>query len=285
MEWTADFVEKGYNNRAAVPEFQQWLDQWVTQSAAVRAALQPTLDLRYGPGPKETLDLYTPRTPARGTLVFVHGGYWRSLDKAGQAFIVPPFVERGYAVAMVNYDLCPDVTIATIVDQVRRAVTWLQREGGAHDANVGNMVVAGHSAGGHLVAMLYATDWQKYGLAQAPFAAGLTLSGLHDLRPLPLASVNVDLKLDDGEATRLSPALVRPMVSAPLLVAVGGTETTEFVRQSQILWDAWPDNRPAASTGPLVVPDRNHFSVVVDLASAETPLAAATLALLERRRG
>ena len=280
VEWTAAFVEKGYNNRAAVPDFQRWVAQWVERSARARETLAPLLDLRYGPGPKETLDLFLPAAPPRGTLLFLHGGYWYSRDKAEHSFIAPLYVEHGYAVAVANYDLCPQVRVADIVAEAQRAVGWLVREGGAHGAHATNVVVAGHSAGGHLVAMLHATDWKALGFAAPPFAAGITLSGVHDLRPLPLVSFNTDMRLDAAQAAQLSPVLQQPTVAAPLLVAVGADETAEFVRQSQILWDAWPAARPERSTGPLVVPARNHFDVVLDMGTAGTTLAAATLALL-----
>jgi arylformamidase len=285
MDWTAQLVEKGYNNRAAVPDYKRWVAQWVERSAQARATLRPLLDLRYGPGPKETLDLFLPAGAPRGTLLFLHGGYWYSRDKSEHSFIAPLFVEHGYAVAVANYDLCPQVRVADIVAEAQRALAWLVREGATHGANVGNLVVAGHSAGGHLVAMLYATDWQALGFSVPPFAAGITLSGVHDLRPLPWVSFNVEMRLDDAQAAQLSPVLLRARVEAPLLVAVGADETDEFVRQSQILWDAWPAARPAGSTGPLVVAARNHFNVVLDMATAGTSLAAATLDLLGGARG
>jgi arylformamidase len=280
MEWTAEFVERGYNNRAAVPEFQRFFDAWDARSAVVRAELKPAMDLRFGPGPKETLDLFLPRQAPRATLLFFHGGYWRSLDKSGHSFVATPFVERGYAVAVANYDLCPSVSVADIVDEARRALVWLRREGTAHGANTGHIVLAGHSAGGHLVAMLHATDWAAFGLPASPFAAGVTLSGVHDLRPIPLTSFNADIRLSGAEAARVSPVLLAQRVDAPLLVAAGATETSEFVRQSQILWDAWPGARPAGSTGPLIIPGRHHFSVLDDMADSRSTLASATLALL-----
>ncbi len=139
--------------------------------------------------------------------MFLHGGYWRMLDKSDFSFVAAPFVARGYAVAVVNYDLCPDVSIATIVDEARRAVAWLAREGAAHGANPDRIVVGGHSAGGHLAAMLFATDWAALGLARDPIAGAVSLSGVHDLAPMVQFSFNADFKLDAAEAARLSPVL------------------------------------------------------------------------------
>ena len=275
---TPEFVERGYNNRAAVEDHPLWLAQYPELSAATRSRHAHKLDLRYGPGPLETIDLFLPDGAARGTFVFIHGGYWRALDKADFHFVAGPLLAQGIAVAVANYDLCPVVSIAKIVDECRRMMVWVAREGPRHGASAENVVVGGHSAGGHLAAMMFATDWDALGLARDPFVGGVTLSGVHDLKPLVLSSMNSDLRLTNAEAARVSPVNHASLVQAPLLVAVGGAETSEFLRQSQLIWDAWPDNcRPAA--GPLVVAGKHHFSVVVDFADPESELVGATLAL------
>jgi arylformamidase len=275
---TAEEVERGYNNRAAVPEHPYWFEQFAIRSQAAADALRPVQDIRYGPGPKETLDLFVPAQPARGTLMFIHGGYWRALDKSEHGFVAPAFVAAGYAVANVNYDLCPDVTLAAIVEESRRAVEWIAREGDKHGAPA-PLVIAGHSAGGHMVAMMYATDWRARGFAETPFAGGVSLSGVHDLTPLVLYSLNADFRLDDTEARRVSPIHAEPRSGVPLLVAVGADETPEFVRQSQLLWDAWPRNRPAGMQSILAIPQRHHFNVVLDYTDPASALTRATLAL------
>jgi arylformamidase len=277
--FTAEFVERGYNNRAAVADHPRWLAYYPEASAETRAKLAPRLDLRYGSGPKETLDLFAPSGRSRGTFVFIHGGYWRAFDKSDFSFVATPFVEQGLTVAVLNYDLCPGVSIATIVEESRRAVAWIAREGAAHGTNPSRIVVGGHSAGGHLTAMLFATDWPALGCAESPIAGGVSLSGLHDLAPLVQSSYNVDLKLDDAEAARQSPVFLTPRTRTPLVLAVGADETSEFVRQTQLLWEAWPQNRAAGATGPMLVPARHHFNVVVDYADATSALTRATLAL------
>ena len=276
---TAEQVERGYNNRAAVPEHPQWFAKWAALSAAACGRYGPTRDLRYGPNPKETLDLFLPTETAHATFVFIHGGYWRALDKADSAFVAGPFVDAGIAVAAINYDLCPAVSIATIVDECRRAVAWIVREGAAHGANPGRVVVGGHSAGGHLAAMMLATDWPALGLPRDPIAGAVSLSGVHDLAPMVLFSANEDLRLDAAEAARLSPVDLAPRSRSPLLIAVGADETSEFLRQAQLMWDAWPGNRPPGGAGPVVIPDRNHFSIVADYAEPASALTRATLAL------
>ncbi len=275
---TAEEIERGYNNRAAVPEHPQWFARYAQWSAEAVARHRPLRDLRYGPGPRETLDLYLPAGAPRATFVFIHGGYWRALDKADFSFVATPFVAQGIAVANVNYDLCPDVSIATIVDQCRRAVAWTAREGARHGAATDNVVVGGHSAGGHLAAMMCVTDWSALGFAAPPLRAALTLSGVHDLTPLVQFSFNADFRMDVAEATRLSPVAQPLLAPVPLLMACGGAETSEFLRQTQLLWDAWPSiRRPAA--GPLFVSGTDHFSVVAEYTKPESELTRATLAL------
>ena len=275
---TADFVERGYNNRAAVADHPHWLAQYPELSAVTRARHRHLLDLRYGPGPLQTVDLFLPERMPGGTFVFIHGGYWRALDKADFHFVAGPLLEQGIAVAVANYDLCPAVSIAKIVDQCRQLMVWIARQGPRHGVPADNVVVGGHSAGGHLAAMMLATDWEALGLTRDPFVGGVTLSGVHDLKPLVLSSMNSDLRLTNAEAARISPVNHVSLSPAPMLVAVGGAETSEFIRQAQLLWDAWPENaQPAA--GPLIVAGRHHFNVVVDHADPESDLTRATLAL------
>ena len=275
---TADFVERGYNNRAAVADHPYWLAQYPELSAVTRARHRHLLDLRYGPGPLQTVDLFLPERMPGGTFVFIHGGYWRALDKADFHFVAGPLLEQGIAVAVANYDLCPAVSIAKIVDQCRQLMVWIARQGPRHGVPADNVVVGGHSAGGHLAAMMLATDWEALGLTRDPFVGGVTLSGVHDLKPLVLSSMNSDLRLTNAEAARISPVNHVSLSPAPMLVAVGGAETSEFIRQAQLLWDAWPENaQPAA--GPLIVAGRHHFNVVVDHADPESELTRATLAL------
>jgi arylformamidase len=278
QELTPDAVERGYNNRAAVPDHQRWLDEWVARSQAAIQALRPDIDVRYGEGPNETLDLFSPSGDARGTFAFIHGGWWRALDKADYAFVAPAFVEAGYAVATINYELCPQAPIDTIVDQCRRAVRWIANEGPRHGLPA-PLVLGGHSAGGHLTAMMYTIDWRAEGFGRAPFVAGASLSGVHDLSPLVRFSHNVDFKLDAARARALSPATMRPTTDAPLLIAVGADETSEFVRQTDLMWNAWPENHPEHASAPMRIAGKNHYSVVLDYADPASELTRATFAL------
>ena len=273
----AEFVEREYNLRAAFPDHPQWFARWAADSEAARALVEGSLNVRYGSGPRQTVDLFRAVHP-RGALLFIHGGYWRALDKRDHAFVAPPLVAEGIGVAVINYDLCPDVSIARIVDECREAVAWLQREGTRYGIPAERLVVAGHSAGGHLAAMLVATDWNIRG---SPFrlAGAVAISGVFDLEPLVQVSFNADLRLDPVRARAVSPIHLRPRNSVPMLVAAGADETSEFIRQSWLLWERWPECHSGGRRGPLFVPERHHFSVVSDLGDPASELVRQTLAM------
>jgi len=276
-ELPAEFVEREYNLRAAFPDHPQWFARWAADSEAARARLEGCLNLRYGSGPRQTIDLF-PAAQPRGALLFIHGGYWRALDKSDHAFVAPPLVAEGIGVAVINYDLCPDVSIARIVDECREGVAWLRREGTRYGVPAERLVVAGHSAGGHLAAMLVATDWSALG-SPSGLAGAVAISGVFDLEPLIQVSFNADLKLDRARARAVSPIHLRPRSSVPMLCAAGADETSEFIRQSWLLWERWPECHPHGRHGPLFVPERHHFSVVSDLGNPASELARQTLAM------
>ena len=276
---TADFIERGYNNRAAVPDHPQWFARWAAESEVVRKRVDARLDLRYGSSPRQTLDVFAAAQP-RGALLFIHGGYWRALDKSHHSFVAGPLVERGVSVAVMNYDLCPVVGIPQIVEECRQAVAWLARHGAEHGMPAERIVVAGHSAGGHLVAMLFATDWTQYGVAPGILAAGAAISGVFDLEPLVQVSFNSDLRLDTKTARAMSPINMSPKSTAPLLLAAGAMETSEFIRQTRLLWDGWPANRPPGASAPLLIPDRHHFSVLSELGDPASDLSRQIVGLI-----
>lgn len=263
-------VEREYNNRLAVPEHPKFLERWERDSEFTRRTLEARLDLAYGKDPRQRIDLF-PSKGTRGLLVFIHGGYWRALDKKLFSWIAPPFVAAGVSVANVNYRLCPQVRIGDIVEDVITAVNWLFAEGIARE----NVVVAGHSAGGHLTAALFATD--RLCFDSAKIVGGVPISGVFDLEPMPLYSANEDLRLDGAEARRLSVHRLRPTIAAPLVVAAGGAETSEFQRQSRMFADAWaPQVRECQ-----ILPGYNHFSILDALVERGQPLHTATLKLFE----
>lgn len=272
-------LEAQYNAREAIPEHPQILGRWARDSTVLRQQLPCLIDLAYGDDPGERLDWFPAALDApRPLLYFIHGGYWRTLDKDHFAFLVPPLQRLGFDVVLVNYGLCPRVTVAEIVAQVRRGLAWSRDRAVEQGADPERLYLAGHSAGGHLVAMLMATDWDALGRADvgAAIRGGLAISGIYDLAPLRETSINVEARLDEAAALELSPAALEPRITAPLTVAVGARESREFHRQAELLASRWANCR-----APVEVPGAHHFTVLDGLARPGDPPWNALAELLD----
>jgi arylformamidase len=254
-----------YNNRAAVPEHQQIFARWRAQSAATRAHFGGKFNLAYGLQPLQTLDIF-PAKQNRGLVIFIHGGYWRSLDKDDFSFFAKSYLDQGISVASINYRLCPEVKIDAIVEDCRTAVEWLARNVSQYNIRFDRTVLIGHSAGAHLVAMLCATDWTARNVEESSFRGGVLISGLYDLSPLLQTSVNVEAQLTNKTAKALSPIHLPPTLNILLHTVVGGAETSEFIRQSQLLPEAWPANCESLET----VKGANHFTIVDECAKPDS---------------
>jgi arylformamidase len=229
------------------------------------------LDQRYGDMPGESIDLFPARKGDGSCMMFIHGGYWRSLDKRDFSFLAPAWVDAGVSLAVVNYDLCPKVTIEEIVRQMLRASRWLWLHAEDFGMDQDRLYVSGHSAGGHLAAMMMAAVFPVFdaNLPKDLWKGGLAISGIYDLRPLPqLEFLQADLRLDEAVAQRLSPALIPPATRAPVMTSVGGDESGEFRRQNALLGERWR----SAFAGDIPMPGRNHFSIVDDLADQSSAL-------------
>jgi arylformamidase len=273
-----DFIEREYTNRALVPEHPQFFERWERDSAYVRSTLPGRLDLAYGPDARHRLDVF-PAQASRGTVVFFHGGYWRSLDKSDFSWLAPPFVQHGVAVALLNYGLAPATPMEDMVRQQIGALAWLYRNGDRLGFDPERIVVAGHSAGAHLTAMLMAALFPVVAsdLPARLIKGGLAISGISDLAPLVRAPfVNVDLRLDAARARVLSPAHLPPDTDAPLITAVGGLESSGFQRQTALIGRSWRNvfRRDVPMAG------RNHLTVVDELANPASPLFDAALELV-----
>ncbi len=270
---TPEFAEREYDNRAMVPEHPAFFARWERDSEFVRATLPGHLDLAYGGDPRHRIDLF----PARGgkLLVFIHGGYWRSLDKRLFSWLAASWAAAGVSVALPNYRLCPAVRIADIVDDIVAAMNWLAGNAGRFGATADRIVVAGHSAGGHLAAALLATPPEGLHFDAARIAGAVPVSGIFDFAPLVHFSGNAEFRLTRETARELDLADRRPTVAAPLVVAVGGNESAEFLRQSRLLADSWASQMKAHH----VIPGLHHFSVVDALAERSNPLYESALGL------
>lgn len=271
----AAWLERMYNNRALVPDHAARLQAWAERSARVRAQGACVLDLPYGGGPGETLDVFPAQRggaeagQAAPVCVFIHGGYWRALDKADHSFVAAPLVEAGVCSVVVNYALCPGteaqpVTIAHIAAQMQRAVDWVRRHIGAHGGDPARVTVAGHSAGGQLAAWLLAVDAAARGAGLPPLRNALSISGLHDLEPLRHTPfLQQDLRLDAAQVAALSPARLAPPPAGALCAVAGGDESEEFIRQARLVQQAWGVQRVPQVE---ILPGLNHFTVLEALA-------------------
>jgi len=260
--------EAEYDNRGRVPEFPEIFAKRECDAAAYRAASpHAQLGLRYGPSERQTIDLFPAGTEAAPLALFIHGGYWRSNHPSSYSHMAASLNARGVDVAIAGYDLCPQVTVATIIDQLRAACLFMWRE------RRQRMLVFGHSAGGHLTACMVATDWSELA-SDAPadlVPSGYAMSGVYDLAPLVPLSPNADLKLDVAEATRVSPLFWQLPPGRTFDAIVGGAESNEFRWQSRVIADGW---RGRAQTRYEEIPGANHFSVVYPLDDVNSPMVA-----------
>jgi arylformamidase len=280
------WLDAQYNNRALVPDHAEYFRRWAEASALVRRQARAVLGLRYGAAPKSMLDVFP--TDAVGgaqapVLVFIHGGYWRSLDKSDFSFVAPSFTADGAMVVVPNYDLCPAVSVEHIALQMTEALAWTVRHAAEHGGDPARIAVAGHSAGGHLVAMLLSCRWKEVAedLPAAPLTGGLAISGLFDLEPLRHTTIlQPDLKLTPASVARLSPAFFPRPKAGKLYTTVGLDESSEFLRQNTLIRDVWgPTAVPVCET----LPGKHHFSVLESLVDPEGRLHELALRLLGLR--
>ncbi len=269
-------LDAQYNNRARHPGHPEFFARYATLSERTRRDRRCELDIAYGPSPAETVDVFPAGRTGAPLNLFIHGGYWRSLDKSDFSFVAAGLAPAGVTVAVVNYGLAPVIDIDEIVRQNRAAVAWLYRNAERFNADPQRLYVSGHSAGGHLTAMILASDWPLFaGLPEDAVKGGCAISGVFDLEPVRLTYLNQDLRLDAESAARNSPAHHLPLCGAPLIVAVGGDETGEFLRQSRDFAVAWKAKGFAGEL--LEIAGEHHFEIVEALADAEAPLTRAML--------
>lgn len=270
------WYEHQYMPSLSVGDAGAIIERWKSRSAATRAKLKFTHDIRYGAHPREVLDFY-PATHAHGCLVFIHGGYWVEFSKIETSFVATGFVDQELSVALINYPLCPDVTIGDIRNSCVKAFVHLYKSvlsEGEREA----IVVSGHSAGGHLAAAHLVQDWAKLGLPENPLAGVIALSGVFDVAPLAHTSLRADLHLDQRLAQALDLTKDRPRSSAPLALAVGALESSEFHRQSATLAESWKALRPEL----FDIAGCNHFTVVDSLANPGGQLNRLAVAMAQR---
>ena len=302
------WYDSQYNNRLLVPEFPQILERWAQASAdAVTKAKthgSADLDVAYGTETSAKLDIFKPIAQAKKSgagspvLVFLHGGYWRSLDKADFSFVAPPFTRAGAVVVVSNYVLCPGstqkkVTLADIAQQTAHSLLWTYRNIALWGGNPDRITLVGHSAGGHLAAMLATCSWKSFAQSMGYAVRGhlfknvMSISGLHELETIRQTPyLQSSLHLTEQDALRCSPAWMpapQPLWEPPnkdrgeLFAVCGGDESAEFHRQMKLLRKCW-----GTSAVPVceAVPGRNHFSILDAMLESDHRLNKLVLSML-----
>jgi arylformamidase len=277
MAMAAIDYETEYDNRARVPEHPQIFAGWAKDADAYRARVAASRQGRmsYGPTPREIIDLFDAR-PDTPLAVFIHGGWWRNFEPALFSHLAGGLNAHGIGVALPGYNLCPQVSIADIIEEMRRALLTLWHRYGKR------MLVLGHSAGGHLTAALMATDWPARDAA-APadlVPAGYAISGVFDLVPLVRIAMNQDFRLDDDRARSISPVLWPAPRGGILDAVVGALESNEFLRQSRIIADTW--GTAGVATRYEEIAGANHFTVLDPLTDPDSAMVARLLALMPK---
>jgi arylformamidase len=267
------WLDKMYNNRALVPEYAEHFAQWRQSSALFRQTHRCFLDIAYGNGPNEVLDIFpsVSNKEKAPVIIFIHGGYWRSLDKSDHSFIAESFTDQGAHVVIPNYALCPHVSIPQIVMQMVKAISWTAKNIQNFGGDPQNLIVVGHSAGGHLATMMLTCEWSTYD-AHLPtnlVQRVMTISGLYDLEPLRHAPFLADLKLSAEDALRASPAAIPAPKNGTLYAVVGANESPEFIRHNQLIQQKWGHH-----CVPLCreLTGLNHFNIVQALADSKHEL-------------
>jgi arylformamidase len=267
-------LDEAFNARGTAPDFDAVLRRYDEDSARVRARFTGKLGVAFGPSADETLDIFPAERPNAPIQLFIHGGYWRLLTRTENSFAAEALVPAGATVVVINYALAPRVTLDEIVRQCRASIAWTWKNARSFGADPDRLFISGHSAGGHLVGMMLATDWERdFGVPPDVVKGATAVSGLYDLRPVRKSFVNEWLKLDEAGAVRNSPLLNLPKRGCPLIMSYGERDTPEFRRQSDEYLAAW---RAKGHPGLYVdMPGFHHFDVMNEIANPASALARA----------
>lgn len=266
-EFTQEELDWQYNNRERVPEHPAVLAACAKRGGDYIANNPYVPDLSFGDTAEEVLDVF-PATAGDGpapVLIYFHGGYWYSRHKNDFGFIACGFAPAGAMVVVVNYALIPSVDMAELVRQCRASVAWTYKNAAEYGGDPNRIFLSGHSAGGHVTAMTYATDWDAFGVDKNAIKGGFAISGLYDLEPVRHTYMNPTLGFTEETVRDYSPVHLEPQVLAPIVFAVGGAETPEFRRHNTLLLDPW--GAKGVPCEHIIGPDLNHFTVLEDFST------------------
>lgn len=258
-----DSLDKAYDNRGRFPDTADCKNAQSVGSDEAKAAYENKLDVRFGDGDADLLDIYFGEgTGPRPIHVFFHGGYWKSNTKDDFGFVAKPFVPHGVTTVVVEYPLIPTVRMEGLIDRCRASLEWVWRSAESFGGDRNRITISGHSAGGHITAMMMQTDFPSYGegLPQDLIKAGCSISGVSDLEPVRLSFQNDELQLSAEEAKEFSTLFMEPAHSGPLLAVVGSLEGDEFVRQTTDLADAW--SAKGMDVESWVMDGKHHFTTI-----------------------
>ena len=281
LDYDADTLHGEYNNRAKVPDFASIVSDWQQRSTdAVNTASRAILDLPYGESQRQRLDLFLPEQETPPLHVFIHGGYWQAMDRDVFSFLCSPFNAAGIAFANLEYTLCPRTDLKGIIEEMQTALGWLYRNAGTYGFNRNNIQVSGHSAGGHLAAVLAATDWPALGedLPATLITSAMPISGIYDLEPLRHIPIGDALDLHQDQIKPLSPVNMPVNTGTCMTITLGAHEGREFHRQAEILSESY---RKQGRVIPIrSVATRNHFTILEELAAPGGQLFSMALRMI-----
>ena len=280
---TQEQLDAQYNIRAMVPDHLEIFKSWAERSGIAREVLKEhaKLDLPYGPGAAQRLDLFLAARQGAPLLIFIHGGYWRAQDKSDFSYVAKPFVDAGISTAIVNYRLAPRVTIDDIVEDIRQSIVYLAKSATEHGYDGNRIFVSGTSAGGHLTASSLATPWTDYSLPADIIKGGCALNGLYDLEPIRLCYLNREIGISSETVARQSVIHFIPEQASPLILSTGGDESEEFHRHQREFAAAW--RKAGLSCTVIDQPDGHHFDIVERFIDLNGPLGRAVLDLVDGR--
>ncbi|WP_421953729.1 alpha/beta hydrolase [Polaromonas sp.] len=277
-------LDRQYNSRGTVPDVTVYLREYAERTVQAKAALACTENIAYGPDADERLDIYPATGGNAPVMVFLHGGDWRALSKEDSGFAAPAFVQAGAMFVALDFSLVPATTLPAMGAQVRRALHWLWQNVAAHGGDPQRIHIAGHSSGANLVGQLLMTDWQREFNAPADLVKSAAfMSGLGDLEPVRLSFRNEKLGLTSEVVAEVSLLRRGAVANCPLLVAVGGNETEDYLRQSREVADWWAAQGKHAEFFALA--GRHHFDAVLEWAEPASALFKAQCALMGLKPG
>ena len=280
-QYDQESLDTQYNNRLHVPDYADYFKRWELLSWHTQQKLPVIKDISYGNLQRERLDIYPSLQPQSKTLIFLHGGYWQMLDKSMFHFIANGFHSYSVATVLLTYPLAPELSIDQIVLSCRKAIKWLYSNISAFNGDPHQIYIVGHSAGGHLAAMLMATDWELFdpGLSANVLKGICAVSGLFNLVPIHLSYINRVLKMDMETAKSNSPVRLEPSNSCPLIVAVGEAESAEFNDQSKEFYTCWKNK--GIDNQLLQMPRQNHYSIAETIVDPQSSLHQALRQLMK----